>query len=356
LSELPKISVVIPIRNEERFIAQTIGYLQSQDYPDDRLEILVVDGESDDDTVRIVKDIASGDKRVRLLHNPKRLSSAARNVGAKEACGDIVTFVDGHTYIDNDQLLRNVAALMEENKTAVLSRPQFLETPENNRFQRAVALARRSVIGHGLDSTIYSDRDIFVDPTSSGASYKKEVFRQVGYFDERFDACEDVDLNYRVGRSGFQSFTSLKLAVYYYPRDSLNGLFQQMKRYGVGRFRLACKHPSTLSLGTLIPFFFTIAPPLLAGLSFLHFYFLALLILGCAAYAGILVTVSAFIAARQSWLYWPLLPPIFLVIHFGLGYGFLVEMIRSIVGKGARLERWKPKRSQLSGSDEEAGR
>ena len=356
MSDLPKISVVIPIRNEERFIAQTIGYLQNQDYPDDKLEILVVDGESDAGTVGIVEDIASGDRRVRLLHNPKRLSSAARNVGAKEACGDIVTYVDGHTYIDNDQLLKNVAAQMEENNTAVLSRPQFLETPENNRFQRAVALARRSVIGHGLDSTIYSDRDILVDPTSSGASYKKEVFRQVGYFDERFDACEDVDFNYRVGRSGFQSFTSLKLAVYYYPRDSLGGLFQQMKRYGVGRFRLACKHPGTLSLGTLIPFFFTIAPPVLAGLSLLHFYFLSLLFFSYAAYAGILLAVSALIAARHSWSYWALLPPIFLIIHLGLGYGFLLELIRTVFGKGARLERWKPKTNQLSGSDEETGK
>ena len=120
-----------------------------------------------------------------------------------------------------------------------LSRPQFLDTPENTFFQRAVSLARKSAVGHGLDSTIYTDKDMYVDPSSSGASYKKSVFDEVGYFDERFDACEDVEFNYRVHKSGRRSFTSLALAVYYYPRTGIRSLFKQMKRYGVGRMRLA---------------------------------------------------------------------------------------------------------------------
>ncbi|MBD3402618.1 glycosyltransferase [candidate division GN15 bacterium] len=149
--EQPMISVVIPIRNEERFIAQTIAYVQAQDYPRERMEILVVDGESDDRTVEIVSEIAANDDRVKLLRNPRRLSSAARNVGALAAKGEIITFIDGHTYIDNTQLLQNTARLMTEKNVEALSRPQFLETPENTEFQRAVALARRSAIGHVLD-------------------------------------------------------------------------------------------------------------------------------------------------------------------------------------------------------------
>lgn len=338
---LPGISVVIPIRNEERFIAQTIGYMQNQDYPHEKLEILVVDGESNDNTVAIVEEIAAQDPRVKLFHNPRRLSSAARNVGAHNATGDIVTYVDGHTYIDNDQLLRNIASTMAEQEIVVLSRPQFLETPENNRYQQAVALARRSIIGHGIDSTIYTDRDLRVDPTSSGASYKKEVFSNVGYFDETFDACEDVDFNYRVSQSGFESYTSLKLAVYYYPRDSFSGLFQQMKRYGVGRFRLARKHPGTLSLGTLIPFLLTVGLPLLAILSIFHIYFLALFVFSAGIYAGLILAASTIVAGRRGWSYLTLLPSIYLAIHVGLGYGFLAEMLRTLVGKGPKISRWK---------------
>lgn len=334
---VPFISVVIPIRNEERFIAQTITYVLEQDYPADRMEVLVVDGESDDRTVEIVGKIAATDSRVKLLNNPKRLSSAARNVGAKAARGDIITFIDGHTYIDNNQLLKNTARLMFEKKVDALSRPQFLETPENTDFQKAVALARRSTIGHGLDSTIYTDRDAYVNPTSSGATYHREVFEDVGYYDERFDACEDVEFNYRVHLSGRQAFTSLKVAVYYYPRENIIGLFHQMKRYGIGRFRLARKHPGTLAPGTLIPAMFTAGLFVLAFLSLLlphvGWFFLGTY----GLYALMIFLSSASIAGKHGSHLLPKLLTIYPTIHIGLGWGFLSELFRTLAGRGADI-------------------
>ncbi|MBD3258360.1 glycosyltransferase [candidate division GN15 bacterium] len=332
LNNWPKISVVVPIRNEARFIAQTIQYLLDQDYPEDKVEILVAVGDSEDNTAEIVQDIARRDQRVKYFHNPQQWSSSARNIGARNATGDIVTYVDGHTYIDNDQLFKSVAKALDEQDVKVLSRPQFLETPENDHFQRAVALARKSPVGHGLDSTIYTDKDLIVNPTSSGATYKKEVFDTVGYYDENFDACEDVEFNFRVAQAGFQSFTSLSLAVYYYPRDSISRLFQQMKRYGVGRYRLFKKHPSSLGFGTLIPFLFTVGMPLLAILSFVHPAFFYLFLLGAAPYTLMVLAASVAICLKHGWSYFPLLPPIFLTIHTGLGYGFFVELLRTLLG------------------------
>jgi len=330
----PKITVVVPIRNEQAFIAQTLQYLRDQDYPKDKLEILVVDGESDDRTVEIVSAIAAEDARVRLLNNPKRLSSAARALGASEASGEIVTFVDGHTYIDNDQLLKSTARLMQEKEVDALSRPQFLETPENTFFQKAVALARRSAIGHGLDSTIYTDKDMYVDPSSSGASYKKSVFAEVGNFDDRFDACEDVEFNYRVHKSGRRSFTSLALAVYYYPRDSIRGLFRQMKRYGVGRMRLARKHPETLSIGTLIPVAFTLGLVLLPLLWLLLNSLFGWLFLAGYGLYGLLVGLTALtIGVRNGMGYFLPCLVILPTIHLGLGYGFIEELSRVLLGR-----------------------
>jgi succinoglycan biosynthesis protein ExoA len=334
LESLPKISIIIPIRNEARFIERTIRYVQEQDYPKNKLEILVVVGDSVDDTAAIVQRIAAEDPRVTYIHNPRSWSSAARNLGIENATGEIITFIDGHTYIDNNQLLQNTAKILREQNVSVLSRPQFLDTPENSHFQQAVSLARKSVAGHGLDSTIYNDRDELVDPTSSGASYRREVVDKVGRFDERFDACEDVEFNHRVAKSGFGSFTSLKLAVYYYPRESLRGLFQQMTRYGVGRFRLACKHPDTLSPGTLVPFLFTVGLPLLAVLSFLHPLLRYLFLAAVGLYALLILPASLVVAARHGWSFFFVLPPIYLAVHTGLGYGFLKEMIRTITGRG----------------------
>ena len=329
----PIISVVIPIRNEERFIARTLDFILNQDYPKDKLEILVVDGQSDDKTVEIVDEKALKDTCVKLLNNPKRLSSTARNIGAKAARGEIITFIDGHVYIDNDQLLKNTARLMVEKDVSALSRPQLLDTPDNSFFQRAVAIARKSALGHGLDSTIYSMREEYVDPTSSGASYRCEVFDKVGYFNEAFDAAEDVEFNYRVGQAGFKSFTSPKLAVYYYPRTNLNSLFRQLTRYGVGRFRFLHEHREAISSGALIPPLYYLG---LIGL------FIAALISDfarpfLAGYAGFyaagIIFGSLYQSIRQGIGYLFILPAIYIYIHSGLAWGFISEAVRTFFGR-----------------------
>lgn len=331
----PKISVVLPIRNEAKFIARTIKYLQDQDYPRDKLEILVAVGDSIDNTSEIVQGIAAQDSRVRYLYNPKRWSSSARNVGAREATGEIITYVDGHTYIDNDQLLKNTARLMAEKAISVLSRPQFLDTPDNTTFQTAVALVRRSLLGHGLDSTIYTDKEMYVNPASAGASYRREVFEKVGYFDEQFDASEDYEFNYRLAQAGYRAFTSPKLAVFYYPRLSLGALFKQMARYGTGRMRLARKHPPTLGIGTLIPPLFALGLVALPLLSLLSASFAYLFIILYGLYLAAVVVSSAGIALRHGTTYLWLAPPIYVAVHLGLGFGFLRELV---VGRKDRQE------------------
>ncbi|MCX6827220.1 MAG: glycosyltransferase family 2 protein, partial [candidate division Zixibacteria bacterium] len=331
MNNLPKISVILPIRNEAKYIVSTIGFILDQEYPADKLEVLVVDGASDDDSVSLVSELAKRDSRINLFCNPRKLSSAARNIGVRNATGDIIIFIDGHVYLDNKQLLKNTVALMQEKEVSVLSRPQFLETPDNSFFQKAVALARRSIIGHGSDSTIYTDEDIFVNPTSSGASYKREVFDKAGFFDENFDACEDVEFNYRVAKEGYKSFTSMKLAVFYYPRSTIGGLFRQMMRYGRGRFRLAKKYPETISPAALLPSLLTVGSLFLGIAAIISqsalYSFLALISL----YVSVVLVFSILISFKKDLRYLPILPIIYLAIHFGLGWGFVYEFFKTAV-------------------------
>ncbi len=327
----PLITIVIPIKNEARFIESTIKRIQQQDYPPDRLEIIIACGQSEDNSSVIVRRLASEDSRIRLFDNFVGKASGGRNLGIRNAQGEIILFIDGHTYIKDRELLKNTVRLMEEKKVTVLSRPQYLEPPDNNVFQQAVALARKSLIGHGLDSTIYTDKEIFVAPTSSGATYRKELFEQFGYYDESFDACEDVEFNYRLTKAGIKSFTSMKMAVYYYPRESLGALFHQMKRYGIGRFRLAKKHPGTMGLGSLIPVLFTAGMPLLFLLGFVVKPVMTLFLTLSLLYLLIILAASLLISVRHGFRFLALLPAIFFTIHTGLGWGFLVEAVRNLL-------------------------
>jgi glycosyltransferase involved in cell wall biosynthesis len=329
----PKLSVVIPIYNEERYIEQTIQLIQSQDYPEDKLEILVIDGESEDRSVEIINHIAKSDSRVRVFRNSKRLSSSARNIGARVATGEIVLYIDGHVFIDNRLLLKSVARLMHKKNVSILSRPGFQNTPENRYVQRAIALARESFLGHGLDSTGFSRESKFVSPESCGAYYRRDVIEEAGYFDEDFDAAEDFEFNYRLHKMGYRSYTAPELTIYYYPRDTIRGLFYQMKRYGVGRCRLMFKHPEAFSLTVLIPVAFLLGLLLLLLLSLFLPSMISVIAGVYGLYLAIDLTVSGFVAAKNGFKYFAILPVLFPVIHIGLGWGLLTEAVRQLFPK-----------------------
>jgi len=347
MTGLPFITIVIPVRNEERFIADSIQELLEQDYPRDRFEIIIADGGSKDQTRMIVYDISKQYPNVRLLDNRGLLPSSGRNVGFKNGKGDIFIVIDGHCHIPDKNLLRNVIRCFEKSGAYCLGRPQPLDPPGINDFQYAVSLARASKVGHSGDSFIYSNYEGYISPVSNGAIYKREIFEKVGYVDENFDACEDVEFNYRIEKAGFKAYTSPSLTVKYYPRESLKGLFRQMTRYGMGRFKFINKHPESTTLNMLIPPIFVLGlfAFVVFGLCF-AFSFLfpvsrpasidfAMGILGSiyGVYAILVLGESLRICLKEGLRFFKYLPTIFFTIHFGLGSGFLNEMLRAIFSK-----------------------
>jgi succinoglycan biosynthesis protein ExoA len=329
LPPMPFISIVVPVRNEERHLGAVLKQLAEQDYPADRYEILVADGNSTDGTRRFVEDFARSARiLVRALSNPKQLSSAGRNVGALASQGDVIVFIDGHCRIPSPQLLRNISSLLHTTGAACLCRPQPLHVEGNTRFQEALAHTRATLIGHGRDSTIFDmDQERFVNPTSSGAIYRAEVFEKVGLYDEGFDACEDVEFNHRVGQAGFTSYSSPQVAVHYSPRTSLGGLWRQLGRYGRGRYRFMRKHPEAISPAQLVPAAFVLWLTGLASLSW-TFPAAAWTLLGTfALYLLVTLGFAIHLSFRYGWHHLLISPAVYACIHFGLGFGFWREAL-----------------------------
>ena len=324
----PFISVIVPVRNEAAFIADTLHQLLEQDYPADRFEVIVADGRSTDDTPAIVAALQTRHANLRLLDNPRRWSSAARNSAVRAARGDIVLLIDGHCELKNRQYLRDLADAFAESGADCVGRPQPLDVTGASLLQRAIAAARSSRLGHHPDSHIYSDRPGFVPPRSVAIAYRREVFEAVGLFDERFDACEDVEFNHRVARAGLKCWFAPRVRVHYHPRDSLTGLFRQMVRYGRGRVRLSRKHRDTFSLPAFLPAAFlagVIAGPLLAWWSPLLLG-LYLGVLGVYSLTLVLFAIALSVRERNAGLL-PLFPLVFVAIHAGAGVGVWRELL-----------------------------
>jgi len=319
---LPLLSVVIPVRNEERHIGAVLDKLLEQDYPRDRMEIIVADGNSTDRTAEVVKRYAASN--VIYAPNPAQLSSVGRNVGVSKSRGDIIVFIDGHCEIPSRTLLSDTVEMLTGTGADCLARPQPLTFSTVSATQKAIAAARASVLGHGTDSTIFNT--IYegpVDPTSSGAVYRREVFNRIGFYNEAFDACEDVEFNHRVKRAGMRCWISPKLTVNYHPRESLGQLFRQMMRYGIGRARLAKHHLDAFTFVQLIPAIFVVAVPIGAFLSFLlpqlALFYAAFL--GC--YLGALLVTGICNVHALGLRGAMIMMGALVVIHAGLGIGFI---------------------------------
>jgi succinoglycan biosynthesis protein ExoA len=319
------IAIVMPVLNEAKYLGQTLEQIYRQDFPMDRVEIVIADGGSMDGTRAIAESFRDRFGSLKVLDNPGRRPSSGRNVGVRNSMAPYVLVLDGHTYIPSRTLLSDMLALFRTTEAKCLCRAQPLMPPDINEFEMAVALCRASRLGHNPSSDIFSENEGVVDPTSSGAMYDRTVFEQLGSFDENFDACEDVDFNYRLNQAGHKAVISPKLKVFYYPRSTLNGLWRQMVRYGKGRFRLAWKHDrfsvmqwlaaaGILGLGTL------------AVVSLFSNAVFDVLRVALASYVLVVLFSSLYVALTRRHLgcllYGPLIYP---VIHFGLGIGFLSE-------------------------------
>ena len=326
-TSLAIVTVVVPVRNEEAFIAETLDQLLDQQLDGIALEILVVDGQSTDQTRAIVTKYADANTCIRLLDNPRRLSSAARNIAIRNMSGDYLVVIDGHCEIPSRQYFVDLVEAFRESDADCLGRPQPLNVTDATPLQRAIATARSSRLGHHPESFIYADEPQFVPAKSVAVAYRREVFEKVGLFDEEFDAHEDGEFNYRCDQAGLRCYFTPKIAVRYYPRNSLAGLFKQMYRYGKGRVRVARKHPETWGIGFLVPaalvvyllvgglvsaFSSTVALGFAGGLAL---YLAAL----CAS--GLAVALSR--CRRATAVRVPL---VLAVVHMGAGCGVLSEL------------------------------
>ncbi len=162
-------------------------------------------------------------------------------------------------------------------------------------------------------------------------AYRRDVFNRAGLFDERFDACEDCELNHRLDEAGLQCVLVPTLAVKYEPRKTVRGLFRQLFRYGRGRVRLARKHPETITLGSFVPAAFVLGllagPLVCAVVPPLWSVYVATI----ALYLVMVILTGSVIAWQQRQPALAILLPVVLAtIHLGSGVGILVEACRRL--------------------------
>lgn len=316
--------IVVPTLNEARHIGDLLdGLLIEAEALN--AQIVVADGGSSDGTVDIVAQRAKAASRVVLIHNQRRIQSAAINL-AVEQFGDGADYlirIDAHGAYPADYCRALVA---EAETRGVASVVVPMTTVGTAPFQRAVATAQNSAIGTGGSAHRTGKISGLVDH-GHHALMRVDAFRSVGGYDPSFRVNEDAELDYRLRQAGHGIWLTDRTAMTYYPRSTASGLFRQYFGYGGGRARNIFKHRMRPRLRQLAPL--AILPVvLLAALSIWHWGFLLPLALwgvGCIA-LGVHAAKKHYPEYGMPMALSPLVGLAAMIMHFAWSSGFWMHV------------------------------
>ena len=320
--ESPRVSVVMPIRNEVRYIERSCRSVLDQDYPSDRLQIIVADGMSNDGTREIITALQRQHHNIVLIDNPGRIVPTGMNAAIRAAEGDIIVRVDGHTVIEPDYIRNCVAELLRSGAENVGGRMKAIsEGP----LGQAIAAATSSRFGVGGARFHYSDHEEWVDTVYMGA-WRKTTLCRVGLFDEEMVRNQDDEINYRIRAAGGRILLSPRIHSKYYNRATIPSLARQYYQYGYWKVRVLQKHPRQMQARQFVPAVL-VASLIGFGSAALLFTPALWVFVGIGSlYLAANLLTSLILSVQQRWNVRLVLPLTFLTLHFAYGWGFIVGL------------------------------
>ncbi len=318
----PLVTVIMPVRNEQAFIWRSLGAVLNQDYPVERIEVILADGMSTDNTCAIARMMATSEW-LQIIDNPGRSQAAGLNVAIRQARGAIIVRVDGHTIIAEDYVRQCVAAL-QRSGAANVGGP--MEPVGTTPLGKAIAAAAKSPFA--VPSAFRTSRtEQYTDTVYMGA-WPREALERLGGFNEHVGVNEDYELNYRLRKAGLKILLSPLIRSEYYGRETWSALARQYYRYGTSKALTARLHPASLRARHLIAPLCVVG--FAGGLALLPFY--APVRLAWLALLSIYALVNVVFSMRAWEGGWHL-PLIFAIIHAAWGLGFVIGLLRREQGQ-----------------------
>lgn len=320
-----EVSVIIVVRNEEIYILNCIKSIENQFEDEKDWELIIVDGQSNDQTVQLVKNYLEYKKyNWKILTNPLKTLASGWNIGIKQSKGKYVIRPDAHAILKDNYI--NIGLQILKNNSEIAAVGGVLVTMSNTSIGDVIATAFSLRIAVGTSfrtnhKSCYSETVVY-------AIYRKEIFEKVGYFDESLIRHQDNDLHKRIRKFGLKLWQESKMIAVYYSRNTYKKLVKQM--YNIGLNLPFILFRGAVSYRHIIPFLFYSLNIFLIVLGLINkkFYFLFLLIFGLY-FLLVLITTIKVVLNKRNILYLKLLY-IILTMHFFYFLGTLIGFFKFI--------------------------
>jgi succinoglycan biosynthesis protein ExoA len=334
----PFITVIVPTYNEGRYIEACLSSMLDGSYPFEKLQVLVVDGGSEDDTLAVARKCASARPCISVLTNPRKHQAAAFNIGVAHADprASLILRADAHAVYPPEFIRNCVRSHSEREVAAVVF---FQRAKGETCFQKAVAFAWGMPAAVGNSWYRIGTKSRFVNHGLHGC-FQRSMLEKVGLYDESMPPNEDAELSTRIRNAGGRIFLDERLSVTYYPRQSVKAFARQQFRYGAGWYRHLRKHRLRPQWRHRFTMAWVICQPLLLIAGFFDTRWF----IPVAAYLATLFALSIYAVVRSRSVCTILVGFVIFVLQHAWAFGYLSASLlsaRSLKG-GERAEIHKP--------------
>lgn len=334
----PKVTIICPVYNEERYISTCIESIIAQDYLKEAMEVLFVDGRSKDNTAEIIKAYSRRAPYIRLLDNEYHTVPYALNKGIRKSDGDVVIRIDGHCTYPSDYvstLVRYLYSLEADNVGAVWNTVPARDTA----ICHAIAIASSHPFGVGNSRHKIGASDIMLADTVPFGCYRRDVFDRIGLFDTDLTRNQDDELNARLTNHGGKIYLIPQLVINYTARDTIGKMSRMYYQYGLYKPLVNKKLGSPASMRQFFPMLFVLGIIAGGAMSMLSDLILYAYITVLALYfaIGLAIGLKHSLSLKRPTLT-VLLPYVFLVIHMSYGCGYLKGIYKVLMNKKFNVE------------------
>lgn len=321
---LPFVSALLVTRNEQDYIESALMSYIEQSYPKNKYEIIIIDGESTDSTVDIIKKIKkkyeTNEFKISVLRNPKHILASGWNIGIKAAKGEYVIRIDAHAIAYSDFIQKSVETMMNVDAVCVGGKLITKTIQDSN---RAISKVFSSPFGVGNSSFRVSNTAGYADTAVYGL-YCKSIFDEVGYFDEKYARNQDLQMHSHIRKHGGKFYFNPEIQCEYYARNTIKKMIRQAFGNGKWNMVLLKQDPSGLSIRHLVPFAFVIFLVITSfgGIAFKSLWILELCVLFIHLVLGIYFGKKSGAKGHEILQ----MPILFLIFHLSYGSGFLIGL------------------------------
>lgn len=316
------VSIIIPCRNEEKFIEKSLESILNQDYPKERMEILIIDGMSDDKTREIIKKIETQhpEFNIQIIDNPKKFTPQALNIGVKKAKGEIIIRCDAHSEYSQNYVQKLVYWLEKDKNIGSVGGVWINKPAQNTPKMKAIAFTLEHPFCVGPNKYRTGIKKVEEVDTVPFGAWRREIFDKIGLFNEKFLRTQDLEFNMRIKKAGYKIILDPEVKIYYYPRESFPKLFKMMFQYGYWKNYVNKELKIVSSFRQFAPPLFVLY--LVLAIIFSIFTFWVWVPFGIYLILGLVFSFSISLEHKDlkilPFSFWT-----FIVSHIGYGLGYL---------------------------------